>query len=201
MTRNLVATFESRAHAEEAAAALTGLGVRRTSIRIVAHDPSTVCLLATVDEPIADEAVRLLEQQHPRSVEAEVEREQVRVRSWPSARPMEPMHGHMQRELGQVPPEPADTEERRTHFADWERDWHLHYDEHAGLRRMGFRDVQPAYHLGMRLAEDPTWRDRSWSEVEPHARRLWEAEHRSMGSWDRVRDAVEHAWRRYDVVF
>jgi uncharacterized protein (TIGR02271 family) len=50
----------------------------------------------------------------------------------------------------------------------------------------------PAYLYGADLARDERYRHAEWSEIEPHARRQWEA--RNGGTWEQFKDAVRTAW-------
>jgi uncharacterized protein (TIGR02271 family) len=52
----------------------------------------------------------------------------------------------------------------------------------------------PAYRYGESLARDERFRNAEWREIEPQARRGWEAE--NAGSWDQFKDAVRGAWQK-----
>ena len=56
-----------------------------------------------------------------------------------------------------------------------------------------YEDYQPAYQYGYDLANDERYRNRSWNEVEPVARRRWETEH-SHNAWDDFKDAIYQGW-------
>jgi hypothetical protein len=55
---------------------------------------------------------------------------------------------------------------------------------------------RPAYYYGYQLAGDDRYRDWSWEDLEPEARRDWETRYRDQGAWEDFKDAVQHAWMR-----
>lgn len=59
-------------------------------------------------------------------------------------------------------------------------------------RGYNYEHVQAAYRYGHDLARDPDYRGRSWSEVEPEARRLFEE--RNPGRWEEFKDAIRNAF-------
>jgi uncharacterized protein (TIGR02271 family) len=55
-------------------------------------------------------------------------------------------------------------------------------------------EESPVQRYGNSLARDQRFRGAAWADVEPHARRDWEAANAE--SWDQVRDAVRAAWQK-----
>jgi hypothetical protein len=55
-----------------------------------------------------------------------------------------------------------------------------------------YEQYQPAYRYGYDLATDTRYRERDWVDVELEAQRYWEE--RNPGTWDRIKNAVRHAW-------
>jgi hypothetical protein len=75
----------------------------------------------------------------------------------------------------------------------YEKAFQSHYKNTYSGSRLGYRDVAPAYHYGYDLGVDGRLRDRTWSDIEPAARRLWE-EQDNVGSWEEVKEVVHYAW-------
>lgn len=75
-----------------------------------------------------------------------------------------------------------------------------HYREHyARSGRVGraWENVSPAYHLGHLAARNPDYRGRSFEEIEPDLRRIWNDDLRaSHGDWSSIRDYVRAAYAR-----
>lgn len=55
-----------------------------------------------------------------------------------------------------------------------------------------FDRYQPAYQYGYTLATDNRYRGRNWRDVEPEARRAWDAQNQN--SWEDFKDAVQYSW-------
>ena len=77
-------------------------------------------------------------------------------------------------------------------FSRYERTFRGHFQDSDISNRYAYDDVMPAYRFGYSLADNESNRNRRWEEIEPEARRRWEA--RNRGSWDDVRDSVRHSW-------
>ena len=58
--------------------------------------------------------------------------------------------------------------------------------------RGGYEEFGEAYHYGQLLGSDPRYRDADWHKIEAEARAGWELKH--PGTWDRMKEAVRHAW-------
>lgn len=68
-----------------------------------------------------------------------------------------------------------------------------HFDQSYGSQGGRFEEWAPAYQYGSELRGSATDADRDWSKVEPRARSDWEKQ--SPGTWERVKDAIKHAFQ------
>lgn len=60
-----------------------------------------------------------------------------------------------------------------------------------------YEDVRPAYQLGQVAAQNPSFRDRTFDEVEPELRRGWTEDARARhGDWNAVRGYVHEGYAR-----
>jgi hypothetical protein len=75
--------------------------------------------------------------------------------------------------------------------ADCRRDYETKYAR-SGAR---WDSMEPAYQYGHRMAADPRYRGRSWSEVESDMRASYAREHPN-SNWDSVKDAIRYGWER-----
>ncbi len=56
-------------------------------------------------------------------------------------------------------------------------------------------DYEPRYRFAWERANDPEYRGRSWTEVEPMLRRNWESRYHE-STWNQVKDSIREAWDR-----
>ena len=84
-----------------------------------------------------------------------------------------------------------DTEEYDD-YDDYQDRFRSHYNATYGTKGYSYGYYEPAYRYGYDLATSERYGRRDWGEVEIEARDLWED--RNEGTWDRFKDAVEHAW-------
>jgi len=75
--------------------------------------------------------------------------------------------------------------------ADYRKDWQTRYASSGGR----YEDYQPAYQYGSTLASDERYRNRSWTEIEPDARRDWETRHPG-SAWEKFKASAQHGWER-----
>lgn len=68
------------------------------------------------------------------------------------------------------------------HFKAYYSESVYHYDNYA-----------PAYYYGYDLGVDKRLRDKSWTEIEPEARRYWN-DGSYAGPWEHFQQAVHYAW-------
>jgi hypothetical protein len=71
-----------------------------------------------------------------------------------------------------------------------------HYTTSYATRGYDYDYYRPAYYYGYQLAGDDRYRDWSWDDLEPEARREWDTRYRDQGAWEDFKDAVQHAWMR-----
>lgn len=77
-------------------------------------------------------------------------------------------------------------------FEDYDTDFRQHYTTHFGRTGDPWDRYEPAYRFGYTLANDPAYSGKDWAVVEPDAHTLWEK--RSTGTWDKMKNAIRHAW-------
>lgn len=78
---------------------------------------------------------------------------------------------------------------------DWDdEEARVHWSSHYGSGGMAYEHYDPAYRFGARLAGGRNMDSSDWTQLEPEARRSWEAEHQ--GTWEQFRDAVRYSWER-----
>jgi uncharacterized protein (TIGR02271 family) len=56
-----------------------------------------------------------------------------------------------------------------------------------------WEDAEPSYRYGHEMRNQPQYRGRSWSEVEPEMQRDWSQRH-PQTPWERAKDAVQETW-------
>lgn len=71
-----------------------------------------------------------------------------------------------------------------------------HYTSVYGNRGHNYEYYRPAYYYGYQLANDDRYRDWDWVDLEPEARRDWEARDGVAGAWEDFKDAIYHSWLR-----
>ncbi|WP_119067811.1 hypothetical protein [Aggregatilinea lenta] len=77
-------------------------------------------------------------------------------------------------------------------FDLYEKDLRTHYDTVYAGTGIPYAHYRVAYRYGYRLATDERYRSREWRDIEPDARREWDARHD--GPWNTFVDAVQHMW-------
>ena len=80
-------------------------------------------------------------------------------------------------------------------FLEYEEDFRGHYDQQLAKEGARFEDYSGAYHYGAKIGQDIRYRDRTWDEIEPEARRDWEATPNG-DTWERFKAAIRHGWDR-----
>lgn len=75
--------------------------------------------------------------------------------------------------------------------ADCRRDYETKYSQ-SGAQ---WNTMEPAYQYGHRMAADPRYRGRSWSEVESDMRASYVRDHPN-SNWESVKDAIRYGWER-----
>lgn len=82
-------------------------------------------------------------------------------------------------------------------LGDWEEEESWWRENYAGRpyvsQERDFDYYRPGYRYGFESAR--LYRDRPWSEVEPHLRAGWDKyEYRGQTTWDELKDTVRDAW-------
>jgi hypothetical protein len=80
-------------------------------------------------------------------------------------------------------------------FLEYEEDFRGHYDEQYAKEGARYEDYSGAYLYGAKMGQDVRYRDRAWDDVEPEARRDWEATPQG-DTWERFKAAIRHGWDR-----
>jgi hypothetical protein len=74
----------------------------------------------------------------------------------------------------------------------YDSDFRTHYQSSAANSGYTYDQYAPVYRYGYGLANDPLYRERSWADIEPDARRRWEE--RNPGTWEQFKESVRYAW-------
>ncbi|MCC8393749.1 hypothetical protein LJ656_14225 [Paraburkholderia sp. MMS20-SJTR3] len=80
-------------------------------------------------------------------------------------------------------------------YLEYEEDFRAHYDDEYAAENARYEDYVPAYRYGAEIGRDARFHDRPWEEIEPEARRHWEATSPDT-TWERFKVAVRHGWER-----
>jgi hypothetical protein len=78
--------------------------------------------------------------------------------------------------------------------SEYDTDYRTHYETRYAARGFSYDNYAPAYDLGRRYGQDEQYRSRDWTDIEPDARRDWEA--RGRGAWEDFKEAVRYGWDR-----
>lgn len=82
---------------------------------------------------------------------------------------------------------------RTADFTTYDTDFRNDFKTNYASRGQAYDRYQPAYKYGYTLASNPSYRGRSWNDIETEARRGWNT---SQGPWDDFKDSVRYAWNR-----
>ncbi|HEX6386437.1 MAG TPA: hypothetical protein VF177_17335 [Anaerolineae bacterium] len=77
-------------------------------------------------------------------------------------------------------------------YDPFEPSFRQHYETHYRVSDYSYDQYQPAYRYGYDLATDYRFRDLTWEEVEPEARRRWEEVNE--GTWEDFKESIHHGW-------
>ena len=78
-------------------------------------------------------------------------------------------------------------------YSSYENDFRSYYTNNWANGGMTYEQYAPSLRYGYDLANNDTYRNKRWSDIEPYARRDWEA--RNPGTaWDKIKAAVQHSW-------
>ncbi len=76
-----------------------------------------------------------------------------------------------------------------------DQDFRQHFQSNYAHSGATWETMDPAYRYGSQFADDPRYRGKSWSEVEPQFRTSYQQQYPN-SAWDRVKDAVRYGWER-----
>ncbi len=150
-----------------------------TDVDLGAFKEGTIELVETAEEAVAAKEARVVEEvvvskgveEHTETVEDTVRRTEVEVEKL---------------DAGTVRPSSA--------FEDFDPAFRQHYTAHLASTGDAYDRYEPAYRFGYTLANDPTYSGKEWTHVEPEARTAWEK--RSTGTWEKMKNAIQHAWEQ-----
>jgi uncharacterized protein (TIGR02271 family) len=150
-----------------------------TGADMEAFKEGTIELTETAEEAVASKEARVVEEvvvskgvtEHEETIKDTVRRTEVEVEK-----------------LG------AGEARRASAFGDYDADFRQHYTTHFAGTGEAYDRYEPAYRFGHTLATDPVYAGKDWATVESDARSQWEK--RSAGTWDRMKNAIHHAWER-----
>jgi uncharacterized protein (TIGR02271 family) len=73
-------------------------------------------------------------------------------------------------------------------------DFRRHWTTNYGAVGIPYEQYGAAYRFGSTFAGGRNVESSDWTQLEPEARRQWEAQ--NQGSWEQFKDAVRYAWER-----
>lgn len=79
-----------------------------------------------------------------------------------------------------------------TDYTSFTPNFQEHFSNSMYANTYSYEQYEPAYRYGYDLATNARYRDREWDEIEPEAQKYWDE--RNPGTWDRIKNAVHHAW-------
>jgi uncharacterized protein (TIGR02271 family) len=141
-------------------------------------------LTETAEEPVVNKRARVVE-------EVVVQKE--------ATERTETVRGTVRHTEVEVKREPeTSTETRRgtppQDFATYDPTFRKHYATAFAGRGAAYTEYEPAYRYGYELGTNERYRGRDWAALEAEARRDWELRHPS--TWERFKDAIQHAWEK-----
>jgi uncharacterized protein (TIGR02271 family) len=80
-------------------------------------------------------------------------------------------------------------------FSSYENDFRSYYSSNWADSGMTYEQYTPGLRYGYDLANNDTYRNQRWSNIEPYARRDWETRYPDT-AWDKIKAAVQHSWER-----
>jgi uncharacterized protein (TIGR02271 family) len=83
----------------------------------------------------------------------------------------------------------------RRDFSAYENDFRTYYTSNWANSGMTYEQYAPGFRYGYDLANNDTYRNRRWSDIEMDARRDWENRYPNT-AWDKVKNAVQHSWEK-----
>ncbi len=108
---------------------------------------------------------------------------------------VETVHDTVRRQDVKVEPvgTAGDTNRGMRDFSAYDSDFRSYYTSNWANSGMTYEQYAPSLRYGYDLANNDTYRNKRWWDIEPYARRDWEA--RNPGTaWDKIKAAVQHSW-------
>ncbi|MBV9359135.1 MAG: YsnF/AvaK domain-containing protein, partial [Chloroflexi bacterium] len=152
-------------------------------------------------------AERPISEGQTQSIEVPVREEQVEVTKQPvvyeevelgkrTVQDTQQVSGTVRREEAHIEREGDVTVGGAGSASDWEQAMPAHrtrWQQRSGTTGARWEEVEPGYRYGWQLQNEPRYRGRAWSDVEPEAQRDWTAAHPTT-PWAQVRESVREAW-------
>lgn len=91
----------------------------------------------------------------------------------------------------------------RGHSQTWDEvsdSYRMRWQRDHGTSGRRWEDMEPGYRFGHEMSNDPRYRNREWSEVEPDMQRDYQSWSRQHGyvsdrsAWDQIKDSVRSTW-------
>lgn len=80
-------------------------------------------------------------------------------------------------------------------FEDLEREFELHFRDHLAPKTSSYGAYRIAYRLGIQLAANRIYRDRSWEEIQSRAKKVWERQS-NVPKWKYAKEAVRFGFQK-----
>jgi uncharacterized protein (TIGR02271 family) len=81
---------------------------------------------------------------------------------------------------------------RTRNYDTFASDFRSDFQNRYGRQGSTWEQYEPAYRYGYDLYENPAYRGRDWTSIEPNIRRDWET--RRPNSWEQFKDSIRYAW-------
>jgi len=85
--------------------------------------------------------------------------------------------------------------ENLTGGTDYSDDFRRDYEQNYSSSGARYEEVAPAYEYGYRMASDPRYKGRSWSDIETDLGSEYSRNHPG-STWDRIKNAVRYGWEK-----
>lgn len=100
-----------------------------------------------------------------------------------------------ERTTGQRGPDPTGVTAGTRNLTDYSNDYRTHYSSTYGSTGRAYDDYRPAYDYGSRAASDPSYRGRTFEDIEDTLRTDY-LRNNPNSMWDNVKGAVRYAWEK-----
>lgn len=145
-------------------------------------------LIADVDDDAVDEAVRILNESHMRTVDIAQRSSQWRSEGWTPPAVGTGMAGMAGMSSGR---------QHSMSMSSQSGHYRGHFQNNYGSSGGSYDDYAPAYMYGTQMRGDSRYAGRQWNAVESDLRTDWESRNTGNGStWEKMKAAVRHGWDR-----